>query len=91
MVGLEHDGIIIKTKDTDIKITKYIYDGNIKVGDTDLNERLFIIAEAGVNHNGDLIRFRDDIIKMQSSFRHSKQIHWQQKTQSSRLPKIIQV
>ena len=33
MVGLEHDGIIIKTKDTDIKITKYIYDGNIKVGD----------------------------------------------------------
>lgn len=33
VVGLEHDGIIIKTKDTDIKITKYIYDGNIKVGD----------------------------------------------------------
>ena len=33
VVGLEEDGIIIKTKDTDIKITEYIYNGKVKIGD----------------------------------------------------------
>lgn len=33
VVGLEDDGIIIKTKDTDIKITDYIFDKKLKIGD----------------------------------------------------------
>ncbi len=33
VVGIDQDDIIVKTKNTDIKITEYIFDGKIKIGD----------------------------------------------------------